>query len=253
MFMDMTGRVAIVTGGAQGLGAAVAELLLEHGARVLVCDLREEDGAAFVAAQEARGHAAAIAFLRMDVTSMAAWQEAVALAEARFGRLTSLVNNAGYPGRAGVEATTEEGWQRTIDVDLKGSFLGIKACVPALRRAGTGGAIVNVSSTYGLVASGRGSAAYSSAKGGLVMLSKAAAVEYAPENIRVNAIHPGIIDTPRNRSLPPEWLRGLLDHTPLGRMADPREIAGGILFLLSDASSYVTGSSLVADGGYVAL
>jgi cyclopentanol dehydrogenase len=252
MFMSMAGKVAIVTGGAQGLGAAEAQILLDHGARVVIGDVRDEDGQRFVAEQEALGYQGSIAYIPLDVTHMAAWERAVHFAEQRFGLLTSLVNNAGFPGRPGIEATTEEGWQKTIDVDLKGSFLGIKACVPALRRAG-GGAIVNTSSTYGLVASGRGSTAYSSAKGGLVMLSKAAAVEYAAENIRVNSIHPGIIDTPRNRTLPPEWLKGLLDNTPLGRMAAPREIAGAVLFLLSNASSYMTGSSLVADGGYVAV
>jgi cyclopentanol dehydrogenase len=253
MFMDMTGKVAIVTGGAQGLGAAVSDLLIEHGARVLVGDIRDDEGEAFVTAQEEKGRKGAVVYLRLDVTLVSDWKRAVALAEERFGRLTSLVNNAGFPGRAGVEATTAEGWQKTIDVDLKGSFLGIKTSIPAIRRAGMGGSIVNTSSTYGLVASGHGSTAYSSAKGGIVMLSKAAAVEYAPENIRVNAIHPGIIDTPRNRSLPPEWLQGLLDDTPLGRMAHPREIASAVLFLLSDASSYITGSSLVVDGGYVAV
>ena len=252
MFMSMADKVALVTGGAQGLGAAEAQILLEHGAKVVVGDVRDDDGERFVTEQQAAGHQGSIAYITLDVTRMADWQRAVQFAEQRFGRLTSLVNNAGFPGRPGIEATTEEGWQKTIDVDLKGSFLGIKACVPAMRRAGEG-AIVNTSSTYGLVASGRGSTAYSSAKGGVVMLSKAAAVEYAAENIRVNCIHPGIIDTPRNRTLPPEWLQGLLDHTPLGRMAAAREIAGAVLFLLSNASSYMTASSLVADGGYVAI
>lgn len=252
MFCDMTGKVAIVTGAAQGLGAAEASVLLEHGASVLVGDVRDEEGRAFVAAREAAGFAGRIAYKNLDVTRMDDWHAAVEEAEARFGKLTTLINNAGFPGRPGVEATTEEGWQKTIDVDLKGSFLGIKACVPALRRAG-GGAIVNTSSTYGLVASGRGSTAYSAAKGGLVMLTKAAAIEYAAENIRVNCIHPGIVDTPRNRSLPPEWLQGLLDDTPLGRMAAPEEIARAVLFLVANASSYMTGSSLVVDGGYVAV
>ena len=250
MFMEMTGKVALISGGAQGLGAAEGRALLAHGATVVLGDLRDDDGESFVAELEAAGHAGRIAYLHLDVTRMADWQRAVSFAEERFGALTTLINNAGFPGRAGVEATTEEGWQKTIDVDLKGSFLGIKACVPAMRRAG-GGAIVNTSSTYGLVASGRGSTAYSSAKGGLVMLSKAAALEYAPDNIRVNCLHPCVIDTPRNRSLPPDWFQSLIDKTPLGRMADPMEIAHAALFLVSDAASYMTGSSLVVDGGYV--
>jgi len=121
-----------------------------------------------------------------------------------------------------------------------------------MRKAG-GGSIVNTSSTYALVASGRGSTAYSAAKGGIIMLTKVAAVEYAREKIRVNCIHPGIIDTPRNRTLAPDWLAALLDRTPMGRMASPEEIANAVLFLASDASSYMTGTSLVVDGGYTAV
>jgi NAD(P)-dependent dehydrogenase (short-subunit alcohol dehydrogenase family) len=252
MRLDMRGKVALITGGAQGLGAAEAAKLLEWGAQVVIGDVREEEGRSLVAEQERVGHRGKIAFLKMDVTEMDDWKQAVSFVANCFGALTTLINNAGFPGRPGVEATTEEGWQKTIDVDLKGSFLGIKASVPAMRKAG-GGAIVNTSSTYALVASGRGSTAYSAAKGGIVMLTKAAAVEYAREKIRVNCIHPGIIDTPRNRTLPPGWLAGLLDATPMGRMASPEEIANAVLFLASDASSYMTGTSLVVDGGYTAV
>lgn len=250
--MDMTGKVALVSGAAQGLGAAEAQMLLEHGASVLIGDLREAEGNDFVDRMEAGGHGGRVAFRKLDVTSLSEWEDAISHAETLFGRLDRLVNNAGFPGRPGIEETTEEGWSKTIDVDLKGTWLGMKAAMPAIRRAG-GGAIVNTSSTYGLVASGHGSAAYSSAKGGVIMLTKAAAAEYARENIRVNCVHPGIIDTPRNRSLPPDWLKGLITKTPLGRMAAPAEIASAVLFLLSDASSYVTGSSLVVDGGYTAV
>jgi cyclopentanol dehydrogenase len=252
MRLDMTGKVALITGGAQGLGAAEAAKLLEWGARIVIGDVRDQEGESFVSEQERAGCRGQIAFLKMDVTQMADWKRAVDLANAKFGALTTLINNAGFPGRPGVEATTEEGWQKTIDVDLKGSFLGIKACVPSLRKAG-GGTIINTSSTYALVASGRGSTAYSAAKGGIIMLTKAAAVEYARENIRVNCIHPGIVDTPRNRRLAPDWLAGLIEGTPMRRMASPEEIANAVLFLASDASSYMTGTSLVVDGGYTAV
>jgi cyclopentanol dehydrogenase len=249
MFLDMTGKVALVSGGDHGLGPAIATVLLRHGAKVLAGSFGRDDGQACVS-EHAAEHADSIAYVSLDVTRMADWQRAVALAEQRFGRLTTLINNAGSGIEQGVETTTDEGWQETIDLELKGSFLGTKACVPAMRRAG-GGAIVNISSIYGIVASARGGTAYSAAKGGLVMLSKAAAVEYAPENIRVNSLHPGLFDGPRIRSLPPEWLNDAVGRTPLGRMADLIEIANAVLFLACDASSYVTGSSLVVDGGYV--
>jgi NAD(P)-dependent dehydrogenase (short-subunit alcohol dehydrogenase family) len=249
---DLKGKVAIVSGGAQGLGAAEAQMILECGGCTLAGDLRDDEGADFVRRMEDAGHSGRVAYRRLDVTKADDWAAAVSDAEERFGKLTCLVNNAGIPGRPGIEDTTEEGWSKTIDVDLKGSWLGMKACIPAMRRAG-GGAIVNTSSTYGIVASGHGSTAYSSAKGGVVMLTKAAAVEYATQGIRVNCVHPGILDTPRNRTLPPDWLAGLLRKTPMARMAAPSEIASVVVFLLSDAASYVTGSSLVADGGYTAI
>lgn len=249
--MRMANKVAIITGAAHGIGAAEARLFTEEGARVLVGDILDEEGEATVAALN-RGRARPVAvYMHMDVTRREDWEAAVRLVQERFGPLTTLVNNAGHPGRAGIEETTEEGWDRTLDVDLKGTWLGMKICIPALRAAG-GGAIVNTSSTYGLVASGV-AAAYHSAKGGVIMLTKAAAVQYAKQNIRVNCVHPGLVDTPRIATLAPDWKQKLLDSTPMGRWAQPEEIARGVLFLASDEASYITGSSLIIDGGYTAI
>jgi NAD(P)-dependent dehydrogenase (short-subunit alcohol dehydrogenase family) len=158
---------------------------------------------------------------------------------------------AGVPGRAGVEQMTEADWDRTVDTDLKGTWLGMKVCIPAIRRAG-GGAIVNTSSNYAIVGSGR-AAAYHAAKAGVLMLSRTAAIEYARENIRVNAVLPGLTDTPRMASLPADWRASILEATPMGRFATPDEIANVYVFLASDLASFVTGTGLVADGGFSAV
>ena len=172
-------------------------------------------------------------------------------AEREFGRLDVLINNAGVHGRLGLEETTEAEWDRVIDNDLKTAWLGMKACIPAFRRAG-GGAVVNTSSVYGMVASGK-AAAYHAAKGGVLMLSRAAAVEYARENIRVNSIHPGLIDTPMTATLPADWKNKLIESTPMGRAASPDEVARAAIFLVSEEASFITGSQLVVDGGLTAV
>jgi NAD(P)-dependent dehydrogenase (short-subunit alcohol dehydrogenase family) len=250
--MRLDGKVAIVTGGVQGLGGAHTEALVSYGAHVVVADIRDDEGASFAGQLNTRAGGKRVHYVHLDVRDFAQWERAVAVAESEFGRLTTLVNNAGFPGRTGIEETTEEGWSHTLDVDLKGTWLGMKACVPAFRRAG-GGAVVNTSSCYAVVSSGRGSAAYGSAKAGVLMLSKGAAVEYAEQNIRINCVIPGVVDTPRNRTLPPEWSRDLLRHTPMGRMARPEEISNAVVFLASDAASFITGTSLVVDGGFTAI
>ena len=153
--MRLDGKVAIVTGGVQGLGGAHTEALISHGANVVIADIRDDEGVALVGRINAREGGRRAHYVHLDVRELLQWQGAVAAAEGEFGRLTTLVNNAGFPGRAGVEGTTEEGWSHTLDVDLKGTWLGMKACIPAFRRAG-GGAVVNTSSLYALVSSGRG-------------------------------------------------------------------------------------------------
>lgn len=249
--MRLKNKVAIVTGAAHGIGAAEARAFAAQGAKVVLGDILDEEGTATAAEIDDEFGGNCACYLHLDVTSADDWKSAIQFALKAFGKLTSLVNNAGVPGRPGVEDTTEEDWDRTLDVDLKGTWLGMKLCIPAIRAAG-GGAIVNTSSTYGLVASGRATA-YHSAKGGVIMLTRAAAVEYARQNIRINAVHPGLVDTPRIATITDDWRRSLLDATPMARMASPAEIANGVVFLASDEASYITGASLVIDGGYTAI
>jgi NAD(P)-dependent dehydrogenase (short-subunit alcohol dehydrogenase family) len=247
--MRLAGKVALVSGAAHGIGAAIVRAFLHEGARVLATDILDEEGHILVRALG--GDPSGVAYMRLDVTRMSDWDAAVHSAEERFGRLTTLINNAGVPGRAGIEDTTEDAWDRTMNADLKGTWLGIKACMPAFRRAG-GGAVVNTCSNYALVASGR-AAVYHSAKGGVLSLTRAAAVEYASQKVRVNAVLPGVVATPRNATLPKDWAKSLIDRTPLGRIAQPEEIAPAYIFLASDEASFVTGASLVVDGGYTSI
>ena len=244
------GKVAVVSGGAGGIGAATARLLAREGAAVVIGDLLEEQGRA-VEAQiaDAGGHAL---FVPMDVTSENDWRRAIQAAVAAYGKLDILVNNAGISGRNTVEETSVELWDRVMAVNAKGVFLGTKLAIPEMRKAG-GGSIINVSSIWGLVGSDS-STAYHSAKGAVRIFTKAAAVQYAKEGIRVNSVHPGFVDSPMTIGY--HALPGVRETrvaaTPLGRMGTPEDIASGILYLASDESSFVTGSELVIDGGMTA-
>ena len=235
--MRLDSKVAIVSGGARGIGAAVVRAFARSGAKVVICDILGERGEAL--AEELNRAADVARFRHLDATRLAEWDDVVHFTEKSFGKLTTLVNNAGVHGRLGLEETSETEWHRVMDADLTSAWLGMKACIPALRRA-KGGAVVNTSSVYGLVASGKATA-YHSAKGGVLMLSKAAAVQYASEGIRVNCIHPGLIDTPMTETLPPAWKESLLDMTPMRRFGEVDEVANCVVFLVSEEASFITG------------
>ena len=248
--MRVAGKVALISGGAGGIGAATAKLLAKEGAAVVIGDLLEDEGRAAEAMIAESGGKAL--FVHLDVTSEESWRNAVQAAVASFGKLDILVNNAGVSQRGGVEETTSEAWDKVMDVNVKGVFLGVQAAIPEMRKAG-GGSIINISSIYGLVGSG-GSAAYHASKGAVRIFNKSIAIQYASENIRSNSVHPGFIDTPMTRAHHdnPNIHEERVAKTPIGRMGRPEDIAAGILYLASDESSFVTGAELVIDGGMTA-
>ena len=245
--MRVAGKVALISGGAGGIGAATAKLLAKEGAAVVIGDILEDEGKA-TEAQIAESGGKAL-FVRLDVTSEESWRNAVQIAAASFGKLDILVNNAGVSYRAGVEETTSEAWDKVMEVNVKGVFLGTKAAIPEMRKAG-GGSIINISSIYGLVGSAT-SSAYHASKGAVRIFNKSTAIQYASENIRANSVHPGFIDTPMTRAHHdnPNIHEERVAKMPLGRMGQPEDIAAGILYLASDESSFVTGAELVIDGG----
>jgi 3(or 17)beta-hydroxysteroid dehydrogenase len=247
----LAGKVALITGGARGIGAATARLFAREGGRVVLGDVLDPEGRAVEAELIATGSEAA--FVRLDVTSEADWERAVAAAASRFGRLDVLVNNAGIGGAGRLEDTTLEDWNRVMDVNAKGVFLGTRAAIPAMRRAG-GGSIVNISSQLGLVGMDDSSPQYQASKGAVRLLTKLTALQYAKERIRANSVHPGPIVTPmtERRRADPVTRERMVSRIPLGRYGEAEEIAYGVLYLASDESRFVTGSELVIDGGWTA-
>ncbi|MEU1119731.1 MULTISPECIES: glucose 1-dehydrogenase [unclassified Streptomyces] len=235
----LDGRTVLITGAGRGQGAAEARLFAAAGARVVVTDVREEEGREVADSLGGQG-----LFVRHDVTDARSWASAVAGALDAFGRLDALVNNAALWRTASVEDETYENFEELVRVNLLGPFLGIQAVLPAFKEAG-GGSIVNVSSTAGLVGI-PGHAAYGSTKFGLRGLTRSAALDLARHRVRVNSVHPGAIDTPMisAASAGRDW-----SHLPLGRMGRPEEVGELVLFLASDASSYVTGAEFTVDGG----
>ena len=248
--MRLKGKVALITGAARGQGAAEARLFALEGAKVILADVTDQEGIA-VAAEIAEAGGDAI-YVHLDVANEDEWYAAVQSGVAAFGKLDILVNNAGIWRRGHVMETSSEQWDDIMGVNAKGVFLGTKAAIPEMRKAG-GGSIVNISSTAGLVGS-KTSAAYSASKGAVRIFSKSTAVQYASEGIRANSIHPGPIDTDMRDQVWPDVTsrEASISRTALARIGTANDIAYGALYLASDESSFVTGSELVIDGGVTA-
>lgn len=253
MYEDLKGKVVIITGGRRGMGKADAILFAKNGAKVVVADIAQEECQQVVDEIEKNGGEGLA--LKCNVTNEKEVKEMVEKTIEKFGKIDILVNNAGICEFKPFLELTEEEWNKTLDINLKGYFLCAKAAAKEMAKQKSG-AIVNIASVVmGQIGMGMaGLAHYSASKGGIAALTKTLALELAPYNIRVNAIAPGAIDTPMAASAKadPKMLEQTLAMIPLHRMGKPEEIANTVLFLTSDASSYITGSIIVVDGGWLA-
>ncbi|MEC7748466.1 MAG: glucose 1-dehydrogenase [Chloroflexota bacterium] len=248
--MRLEGKVALISGGARGMGAEEARIFAREGAKVIIGDISEDEGKA-VKAQIAEAGGQAL-FVRLDVTEESDWTNAVNQAVSRFGKLDILVNNAGISSRAFTDDTAIDAWDKIMEVNSKGVFLGTRAAVPKMLEAG-GGSIINISSIMGLVGSAGGHPAYNASKGAVRIFSKAMAVRHGKDDIRVNSVHPGLMPPMASGiAYDQEQRRGSLEQTPLGREGRIEEVANAVLFLASDEASYITGAELAVDGGFTA-
>ena len=252
------GRIALVTGAASGIGRACAERLAAEGAAIVLTDIQDEAGCAVADAITAAG--GDVLYIHHDVTNEDAWRAVVSAVRDRYGRLDVLVNNAGVGIGGLVTEMSLELWRKQQAVNVEGVFLGVKHCLPLMRKSGANGSIINISSASGIRASA-GYSAYCASKGAVRMFSKAVALECAGDGIRCNSVHPGMTDTPiwqKSSASPgdsnvgaPDLARLAAAMVPLKRPGAPTDIADGVLYLASDMSSYVTGSELVIDGGAI--
>ncbi len=247
----LKGKVALISGGARGQGAAETRMFCAEGAKVVVGDVLDKEARAIADAINQGAPQKKAVALHLDVTRGSDWRAAVDTCEHEFGGLDILVNNAGIANVKGIAETSEEEWDAVVNINQKGVWLGMKAAIPAMRKRGSG-SIINISSIYGLIGSA-GSAAYHGTKGAVRMLTKAAAVQYAPENIRVNSVHPGVIRTPMLEALDDALIAQITALAPMKRAGTAEEVAWVVLFLASNEASFVTGSEYVVDGGYTAV
>ena len=249
--MRLKGKIALITGAAQGLGAAIAKRFSEEGASVVICDLNAEVGASTVT--EIEGNGGVAAFVRLDVAKEQDWADAMAAVVAKFGRLDVLVNNAGINIREPIEEMAAANFDMMLSINVKGPFLGIKHAIPLMRQSG-GGSIINMSSICGLVGHKYTTEAYTVTKGAVTLLTKTVGVRYAKDNIRCNSIHPSTVDTPLVQILfqDPKKKEERLGEVPLGRLATDQDVANAALYLASDEAAFLNGVALPVDGGLTA-
>ena len=244
-------KVALISGGSRGMGAAEAKMFAAEGAHVVIADILEDEGrktASKIAETGAR-----CLFTNLDVLKASDWESAISTVTSAFGKLDILVNNAGVTSRMMLLETSEPEWDRVMDINTKGTFLGIKTAIPAMKYSG-GGSIVNISSQMGLVGADYISPQYQASKGAVRILTKSVAIQYASDNIRCNSIHPAPIETDMTADIrdDADSFQDMLRRIPMGRYGKPEEVAYAVLYLASDESSFVTGSEVVVDGGLTA-
>ena len=244
-------KVALISGGSRGMGAAEAKMFAAEGAHVVIADILEDEGrktASKIAETGAR-----CLFTNLDVLKASDWESAISTVTSAFGKLDILVNNAGVTSRMMLLETSEPEWDRVMDINTKGTFLGIKTAIPAMKYSG-GGSIVNISSQMRLVGADYISPQYQASKGAVRILTKSVAIQYASDNIRCNSIHPAPIETDMTADIrdDADSFQDMLRRIPMGRYGKPEEVAYAVLYLASDESSFVTGSEVVVDGGWTA-
>ena len=248
--MRLEGKVALITGGAHGMGAEEAKLFAREGAKVAIADIREEDARKVEAEIAEAGGESMVVIL--DVSNEDQWETSVAAVVTKFGKLDILVNNAGISGSGERDLASTESWDRLMDTNAKSVFLGMKHAIPEMERVGSG-AIVNISSISGFVGQEAIHPGYNASKGAVRLVTKAAAVQHAKSGIRVNSVHPGMMPpmlTSFQRGDPNR--EAMNAAVPMGREGEPIEVANAVLFLASDEASYITGTELLVDGGFTA-